>query len=129
MEHKTSKIYGSSRAGNAQYFGIKKNDDEDTYYISKKVNNGEEQLKATDEEAKDNFLNIIKNLQSIAEKIEDTDNNDNIFKAVEEKNIITSKVMLRKIVAMNNAGKFLYIYSDGMIDVLSHLQNTKKVNK
>ncbi len=117
MEHKTSKIYGSSRAGNAQYFGIKKNDNENTYYISKKVNKSKEQLKATYKEAEASFPNIIKNLQSITEKLEDI-NKDNIFKAVEEENIITSSVMLRKVVAMNNAGKFLYIYSDDMINKL-----------
>ncbi len=115
IERKTSKIYGSSSVGNAQYFGIKKNDD-DTYYVSKNIN-GEKEQKANKDSAEEKFNEILKYLKLIIKKIENNDGNE-IYKAVEEENMITSKVMLRKIVAMNNEGNFLYIYSDDAIDTI-----------
>ena len=118
IENKSSYFYGSASAGSAQYFGIKKNDDQDTYYISKRVDGKSEQLNANKELAKKEFFKILEDLKKLVKEKLDDDNKNDIFKAVEEENIITSKVMLRKIVAMNNKGKFLYIYSDEMIDTL-----------
>ncbi|MCT7500069.1 McrB family protein [Aliarcobacter cryaerophilus] len=118
IENSSSKIYGSASAGNAKYFGIKFNDDNETYYISRVINGDEEQLKATKEEAIIKFEKfILPELREICAEL--TDNNkDEIFKKVENENKISSKVMLRKIVAINNPGKFLYIYSDDAINTI-----------
>ncbi len=78
------RFYGSASAGNAKYFGIKFNDDNETYYISRVINGDEEQLKATKEEAirqnsKNLFFPVTRNICAQL-----TDNNkDKIFKKVE----------------------------------------------
>jgi hypothetical protein len=120
MENGSSKLYGSASVGNAKYFGIKMNEDSETYYISKSVNEINENPKANKEEANEKFKAIIlPELQTICQEIND-DNKDVIFSTVEEqdKRKIPSRVMLRKIVAINNHGRFLYIYSDEAINTI-----------
>jgi 5-methylcytosine-specific restriction endonuclease McrBC GTP-binding regulatory subunit McrB len=118
IENKSSKLYGSASAGTATYFGIKKNDDENTYYISKKIHGTKEFKNASREVAQDKFKNILDNLKALVkDKITD-ENKYDIFDKVEINNKITSKVMLKKIVAMHNHGNFLYAYSDDAIDVI-----------
>ena len=95
IENSSSKIYGSASAGNAKYFGIKFNDDNETYYISRVINGDEEQLKATKKEAKIKFDEfILPELQEICAEL--TDNNKNeIFKKVENENK-TGNVKIRQ---------------------------------
>jgi hypothetical protein len=118
IENKSSKLYGSASAGSATYFGIKKNDDEDTYYISKKVNGNKENKNATIQEAETAFIKVLKNLKVLVQEKLTENNKTKIFKEVEENNVITSKVMLRKIVAMYNNSDFLYAYSDDAINII-----------
>lgn len=118
IENRGSNLYGSASAGTATYFGIKKNDDKSSYYISKKVDGTLEKKDATEEEAKEKFNKVLENLIKLVENEVNDTNYHEIFRAVEEENIITSKVMLRKIVAMFNKNKFLYAYSDEAIDTI-----------
>lgn len=117
IENKSSSFYGSASAGSAKFFGIKKNDDKDTYYISKYKNN-EEQEKGSRKDAEDVFKEtLLPSLKNICIELTD-ENREDIFKTVEENPIISSKVMLRKVVAMTNMGQFLYMYSDESINTL-----------
>ena len=118
IENKSSKFYGSASAGSATYFGIKMNDDKKTYYISKKIDGEKEQQKESLDNAEKKFQKILENLKSLVVNKITEDNKDAIFKEVEENNKITSRVMLRKIVAMNNQGLFLYAYSDEAINII-----------
>lgn len=113
LENETSDIYGSSSAGRADFFGIKKNDDE-SYYISGKVSGIKENKKADIKSAETEFKKIVKNLKEIITFNSTAD----CWSHVEKINIITSKVMLRKIVAMNSNEDYLYIYSDDGIDTI-----------
>jgi 5-methylcytosine-specific restriction enzyme B len=118
MENDSTKIYGSASAGNAKYFGIKLNEDSKTYYISKSIDGEKENSYSDLEYAEMKFKQILlPELIKICQVITDT-NKDEIFGIVEKNNKIPSKVMLRKIVAMNNSGKFLYIYSDEAINTI-----------
>lgn len=118
MENGSTKLYGSASAGNAKYFGIKLDKDSKTYYISKSIDGEKENPNSNFENAEIKFKQILlPELMKICKEITDT-NKDEIFKIVEQNNKIPSKVMLRKIVAMNNAGKFLYIYSDEAINTI-----------
>ena len=116
IENKSSKFYGSGSAGNANFFGIKKNED-DTYYISEKVDGENVHKKANKDLAEEKFKNILDNLQPLIENKIKEENKNNIFEKVKN-NIIQSKIMLTKIVAMNNQGDFLYAYSDNAIDII-----------
>ncbi len=115
MENTSSPIYGSASAGNAEYFGIKKNDD-GSYFISNRINSKLKENIVKQEEAETSFNKVLlPYLKSISIK---EGMFYKLFEKIEEKNIVTSKVMLRKFVAMNNSGKFLYIYSDDAIDII-----------
>ncbi len=122
IENKSSKFYGSASAGNANYFGIKKNEDGATYYISKKVSeNNVENKKASRDDAEKLFKKeggVLENLKNISTENLSDKIDANIVKYVENNNCISSYVMLRKIVAMNNVGSFLYIYKDEAIDII-----------
>ena len=116
MENASTKLYGSASVGNAKYFGIKLNEDGETYYVSKSIEKEKSNLNKQDAEIKFKEI-LLPELMKICEKV-NVDKEDDIFKIVEQNNPIPSRVMLRKIVAMNNPGKFLYIYSDEAINTI-----------
>lgn len=119
IENGSTKLYGSASAGNANYFGIKLNEGGETYNISNSINDKNGDLKnATKEMATQKFNEVIlKELKIIFQKI-DEQTKEIVFNTVEKENKIPSRVMLRKNVALNNHGKFLYIYSNEAINTI-----------
>lgn len=114
LEIDSSRIYGSSRPGNANNFMIKMNEDKNTYTFFTDVANGKSTIERSREEAevlfakeiKPIFLKLIeaKNAEEISALIADSDYN--------------AKYILLKIQALENSNDFIYIYSDDNIESL-----------
>ena len=141
LETKSRKIYGSARPGNMFNNGIyfSKDYENNPYYISRKIHgykdidkNKTHSIKKQNKEriyfdqtiAEEYFTNsilpflqnivlsqeleVFKQIESIQYKIDNNEHN----------RPMNSTQILRKMIAMNNPGSFLYIYSDDMIDTL-----------
>ena len=108
LERKTSSVLGSSKPGNAINFGVKLNNDNETYTI------GKNKPKATREEAEKYFEEVIKPLFSkiVSPKIA----SDKVV-LVEQSNY-NAKQILRKIAVLDHFSDFIYIYSDSVINTL-----------
>lgn len=113
LERTTKKAFGSSKPGNAFRYGLKKNNDESTYAYQEK----EEKVRTIDQKAATEifdaqFMPFLKELvsdKSIEEKIS----------LIEERNdVIASRQLLRKLLAIDIQGEFLYIYAEDVIDQL-----------
>jgi 5-methylcytosine-specific restriction protein B len=108
LERKTSSVLGSSKPGNAINFGVKLNNDNETYTIGKNKPN------ATKEEAENYFKEVIKPLFStiVSSKIA----SDKV-ELVEQSNY-NAKQILRKLAVLDHFSDFIYIYSDSVINTL-----------
>ena len=108
LERKTSSVLGSSKPGNAINFGVKLNNDNETYTIGKNKPN------ATREEAENYFKEVIKPLFStiVSSKIA----SDKV-ELVEQSNY-NAKQILRKLAVLDHFSDFIYIYSDSVINTL-----------
>lgn len=113
LERETRVIYGSSKPGNANNFEIKLNEDGETYtfrdqpLVKGKNKNGKESATKKFEEHIEPILSSIIDQSDIIEKVI----------AVEESKY-AAKQVLRKLAVLDNHEDFLYIYSDGVIDLL-----------
>lgn len=107
LERTTRHIFGSSKPGTANNFGVKLNEN-DTYAI------GNGNLETSKEIAKDFYLENIKDLiKSI------TESKDVIVKVnTLENSNYKAKQILRKLAVLDNLYDFIYIYSDPVIDML-----------
>ncbi|EDP96748.1 AAA family ATPase [Kordia algicida OT-1] len=107
LERTTRHIFGSSKPGTANNFGVKLNEN-NTYAI------GNDNLEASKEIANDFYLNNIKDLiRSIVES------KDVIVKVnTLENSNYKAKQILRKLAVLDNLYDFIYIYSDPVIDAL-----------
>lgn len=107
LERTTRHIFGSSKPGTANNFGVKLNEN-DTYAI------GNGNLETSKEIAKDFYLENIKDLiKSI------TESKDVIVKVnTLENSNYKAKQILRKLAVLDNLYDFIYIYSDPVIDAL-----------
>lgn len=107
LETFSKDIYGSSKPGNAFYYGIKMNDDNKTYtaYNNKDEKIGREQaVLIFDQKIRPWLIEFIKS--SKAEMIEMAD---------EKNELIRAGQLLRKMVILENPEEFLYIYQDDTI--------------
>lgn len=104
----TSTFFGSSRPGNANQFGIKKNAGKDTYYISSTLNKGTEMKEAAFDKANESFEGIKTSLQNLTKELSDINFNelDKEFK----NSPIEAKQCLLKFIYLNNMGKLIPIY-------------------
>ena len=107
LERTTRHIFGSSKPGTANNFGVKLNEN-NTYAI------GNDNLETSKEIAKDFYLDNIKDLiKSI------TESKDVIVKVnTLENSNYKAKQILRKLAVLDNLYDFIFIYSDPVIDVL-----------
>lgn len=108
LERKTSNVLGSSKPGNAINFGVKLNNDNETYTIGKNKPN------ATREEAENYFEEVIKPLFS---KIVSSKIASDKVELVEQSNY-NAKQILRKLAVLDHFSDFIYIYSDSVINTL-----------
>ena len=108
LERTTIDSFGSSRPGNAHQFGIKLNNDKETYFIKNENKDTDKNLAEVyfENEIKPFFEGIVL-ATSIDEKID----------LVEESNY-EAKQVLRKLVVLNHQTDFLQIYSDDTINSL-----------
>lgn len=110
LERKTARIFGYSRTGNANYFEVKLNKDNKTYYIK-----SEQKTNATREEADMYFINNIKNL---LESIVKQDKPLEKAKLIDNANKYSAKQILMKMAVLDNFYDFLRIYSKLSINIL-----------
>lgn len=110
----TSSFFGSSRPGNANQFGIKKNAGKDSYYISSPLNGGKGEIEAAPEnEANTAFNKIKESLKKLAEQISDESSDKSNFEclAIEfNESPIQAKQCLLKFIYLNNMDKLIPIY-------------------
>lgn len=118
----TSSVFGSSRPGNANQFGIKRNatdaknkqDHNDaTYYISKDLaeDKSEEIKEAPIKEVEEAFKKIKESLQKLCNKHDD--NNNELSQDIKDafnNSPIQAKQCLLKFVYLNNMDKLINIY-------------------
>lgn len=109
-------IYGSAKPGTADNFMVKLNTKGNTYTIYEK--DGNSVAEATEDEAQkkfeDDILPLFKNIvspQNSPESIKDK------IAEIESSNYV-AKQIIRKMLVLENTDKFLYIYSNEMIDNL-----------
>ena len=108
LERKTSTVLGSSKPGNAINFGVKLNNDNETYTI------GKNKPIATREEAENYFEEVIKPLFS---KVVDSKIASDKVELVEQSNY-NAKQILRKLAVLDHFSDFICIYSDSVINTL-----------
>ncbi|PPK92780.1 dynein-related subfamily AAA family protein [Nonlabens xylanidelens] len=108
LERTTKTVFGSSKPGTANNFGVKLNDDNHTFSI------GKEDLNADRTKAENYFNNEIK---SLLHKIVTSDAIHLKIQNVEESNY-AAKQVLRKLSVLDNLYDFVFIYSDNTIDNL-----------
>lgn len=116
----TSSVFGSSRPGNANQFGIKRNatdkSGDESYYISRelaksiKAKNDTESKDATKQVADDTFGKIKELLKNLCEKLEDDNGLSNNIKNAFNDSPIQAKQCLLKFVYLNNMDKLINIY-------------------
>ena len=109
LERTTSKLLGSSKPGNANNFGVKRNDD-DTFYISTTSENE----KCSEDDAKKYFNS---NIRELLKDIVSADNLHKKISIVENANY-TARQILMKMAALDNLSDFLYIYSEQWLEEL-----------
>lgn len=107
LERTTRTVFGSSKPGTANNFGVKLNEN-NTYAI------GDDIPETSKEDANTFYNNDIKGLiKTISET------NDIFIKINEVENCnYTAKQILRKLAVLDNLYDFIYIYSDPIIDTL-----------
>ncbi len=112
----TSSVFGSSRPGNANQFGIKRNATDksgsESYYISKELAKSDKEiLAATGDTASKFFDKIKKALKSLCEGLctEKNELNEKFNRAFED-SPIQAKQCLLKFVYLNNMDKLINIY-------------------
>jgi hypothetical protein len=129
LERTTSKIYGSSKPGSANYYGIKLNDsadDKDTYYIdpikgSKEKKEAVDLKEATEVFNRDvlPFLKALISAKTLKETINVLENKD------EESPIFNSRIkakqLLTKIVVLKFPKQLLSIYLNPTIDTIHEI--------
>lgn len=116
----TSSVFGSSRPGNANQFGIKRNatdkSGDESYYISRELaksinaKNDTESKDATKQVADDTFGKIKELLKNLCEKLEDDNGLSNNIKNAFNDSPIQAKQCLLKFVYLNNMDKLINIY-------------------
>jgi hypothetical protein len=107
LERTTRTVFGSSKPGTANNFGVKLNEN-NTYAI------GDDIPETSKEEAATFYNNDIKGLIKTISETKDILNKIN---EVENCNY-TAKQILRKLAVLDNLYDFIYIYSDPIIDTL-----------
>ena len=114
LERDTSKLFGSSKPGNANNFEVKLNEDNTTYTIRKELNRGDKENKNTKERAEEFYNREIKPL------IRKIVNTTAIIDQIEiiEKSKYAAKQILRKIAVLDRRYEYLSIYADATIDEL-----------
>lgn len=124
----TSSVFGSSRPGNANQFGIKRNatDKNETYYISrelaKSVNNNDKEIPAAnhDDKSKEFFDKIKASLKSLCEGLctEKNELNEEFNNAFNN-SPIQAKQCLLKFVYLNNMDKLITIYRQETLQAIA----------
>jgi 5-methylcytosine-specific restriction protein B len=109
LERTTKTVLGSSKPGTAENFGVKLNDDNNSYFIK-----SEKKEKATRQEADDYYNSNIKGL--LKSIVTETDPLVKI-KLVEEATY-SAKQILMKMAVLDNLSDFLYIYSTQWLEEL-----------
>lgn len=107
LERTTRTVFGSSKPGTANNFGVKLNEN-NTYAI------GDDIPETSKEEAATFYNNDIKGLIKTISETKDILSKVN---EVENSNY-TAKQILRKLAVLDNLYDFIYIYSDPIIDTL-----------
>ncbi len=119
LETETYDIFGSSKPGDATNFMVKLNKDGTTYTLKKNLKSRrQKETKDTYETAKAYFENDIR---PFLKKILDQKNTNEIISFLsneENKKKYSAKQILRKMIALENEGEFLYIYSNAFLDQL-----------
>ncbi|WP_452219978.1 McrB family protein [Lacinutrix salivirga] len=107
LERTTKTVFGSSKPGTANNFGVKLNEN-NTYAI------GNDNLETSKENAEEFYANEIKGLikeitttKDITVKVHEVENSN-----------YRAKQILRKLAVLDNLYDFIYIYSDPIIDTL-----------
>ncbi|MCT7625044.1 AAA family ATPase [Aliarcobacter butzleri] len=132
IERTSAKIYGSARPGNMYNYGISLIGDkkeEEKFFINdsllvddangetyKKEKKKREEVIYAKKDAENSFLKIRNYLKEIIELKDIVDIVKKIEK--EKEKPINATQFLRKIIAMRNAGSYLYIYSDEVINTI-----------
>ena len=131
IERTSSKIYGSARPGNMYNYGISligEKKEEEKFFINdsllpenakgeqyKKLNKTREETIYDKKIAEDSFKHIAYYLKELIQ----LDSISDISKLIEtDEKKISATQFLRKLIAMNKAGSYLYIYSDEAIDII-----------
>lgn len=105
LERTTSKVFGSSKPGNAYNFEVKLNNDNETYSINHFKKN-DSPTNHSFEDANKYFENDIKPLFNNICKSKDIITANELIESSE----YTAKQILRKVAALDNPDQFIFIY-------------------
>lgn len=114
LERTTKSKFGSSKPGNANNFGVKLNEDGETYTIQKLLKKGERENKNSSEDAEKYFNSDIFPLLEKIVKCSEASDKCSIVESSE----YSAKQILRKMAVLDHMHDFLFIYSDHTIDAL-----------
>lgn len=131
IERTSAKNYGSARPGNMYNYGISligEKKEEKKFFVNNDLleENAQSEVYKKDNKKREERIYSIndaeksfKKIQSYLQEIIDLKNIEEIAKKIElNKKPINATQFLRKIIAMKNAGNYLYIYSDEAINTI-----------